>query len=394
MNNSNKKYLPRIKSTLAVFVIFQISLPGFAQDPVFPIPNWLSDVPESHGFDSDQLQQVTSAYAESIDSDSLLVIHDGYIIWEQYWNGLGETTPQKNVWSVTKSFTSALLGIAQDMGYLDIEDKASDYISQWQSNSSEPVKIRQLLANDSGRHHSIFFDNWYFRKENSVGKSDMTGYAIGRRQQHTPGTVWRYNNLAIQTLDRVLSVATGQDTADFAANALIEPLGMNNTTVFTDSKGQMIMPSHMKTTARDMARLGYLFLNGGNWDGQQIVSQSYVDASTSPGSSLNAAYGYLWWLNTDPSDTWLHPAINNHATNTGVIFPDAPADLYAASGNNGQVIIVSPSEKLIIVRQGHNKIDGPRSSTICTGKRLPRRTSSISVMRAQGSAKFLSAKQH
>lgn len=344
------------KSAVAASLLFALGCPSYAQ--IFPVPSWQTDIPENHGFDSAALQD-TSAYAQSIDSDSLVIIRDGYIVWEQYWNGLGQTTPQKNVWSVTKSFTSILVGIAEDMGYLSIDDKASDYISQWQSNSSEPVTVRQLLANDSGRHHSVFWDNWHFRKEGSVGKSDMTGYAINRSQQSTPGTVWRYNNLAIQCLDRVLSVATGQSTAAFAANELLVPLGMNNTTVFTDNSGQMIMPSHMQTTARDMARLGYLFLNDGNWNGQQILPSSYVSAATSPGSNLNAAYGFLWWLNTGPNDTWRHPAINNHAAKTGVIFPDAPADLYAASGNNGQVVIVSPSENLIIVRQGHIRVDGP-----------------------------------
>ncbi|WP_062268730.1 serine hydrolase domain-containing protein [Endozoicomonas arenosclerae] len=347
-----------IKSFIAVSIACTFSTSTLAQDPIFPVPTWQSDTPENHDFDSTLLQD-TSSYAESINSDSLLIIRNGHIIWEEYWNGLGQTTPQKNVWSVTKSFTSILVGIAQDQGHLSINDKASDYISQWQGGSSDSVTIKQLLANSSGRHHSIFFDNWYFRNENSVGKSDMTGYAIGRSQQSTPGTVWRYNNLAIQTLDRVLSVATGISTASYATSELVNPLGMLNTTVFTDNSGQMIMPSHMKTTARDMARLGYLFLNDGNWNGQQIVPHSYVTAATSPGSSLNAAYGFLWWLNTGPNDTWLHPAINNHATQTGVIFPDAPADLYAASGNNGQVVIVSPSENLIIVRQGHVKVDGP-----------------------------------
>ncbi|WP_051786213.1 serine hydrolase domain-containing protein [Endozoicomonas numazuensis] len=347
-----------IKPVIAVSIACTFSTLSFSQTPAFPVPNWPTDSPEHHGFDSTLLQN-TSAYAQSINSDSLLIIRNGHVIWEEYWNGLGQNSPQKNVWSVTKSFTAILVGIAQDQGHLSLNDKASNYISQWQGGSSDSVTVRQLLANTSGRHHSIFWDNWHFRKEGSVGKSDMTGYAIGRSQQNTPGSVWRYNNLAIQTLDRVLSVATGIDTASYATSELINPLGMLNTTAFTDNSGQMIMPSHLRTTARDMARLGYLFLNGGHWNGQQIVPQSYVTAATSPGSSLNAAYGYLWWLNTGPNDTWRHPAINNHAAKTGVIFPDAPADLYAASGNNGQVVIVSPSENLIIVRQGHTKVDGP-----------------------------------
>lgn len=353
-----KKIGQIIKFSFAVFFTSVFSVQSYAQNPIFPVPAWPTDVPENHGFDSTLLQN-TSTYMQSINSDSLLIIRNGHIVWEEYWNGLGQTSPQKNVWSVTKSFTGILVGIAQDTGYLNINNKASDYISQWQGGASDSVTVKQLLANDSGRHHSVFWDNWHFRNENSVGKSDMTGYAISRSQQSTPGSVWRYNNLAIQCLDRVLSVATGVDTASFAISALIEPLGMNNTSVFTDNSGQMIMPSHMKTTARDMARLGYLFLNDGLWDGQQLVSQSYVTESISPGSSLNAAYGYLWWLNTSPSDTWRHPALNNHATQTGVIFPDAPTDLYAASGNNGQLVIVSPSENLIIVRQGHERVDGP-----------------------------------
>lgn len=364
MNKYNKTALVRAaaklaKSLIVVSVVSLVSFPSYAQGPIFPVPNWQTDLPENHGFNPELLQQKTSAYAKSVNSDSLIVIRDGYIVWEEYWNGLGQTSPQKNVWSVTKSFTAILVGIAQDMGYLNIDDKASDYISDWQSNGSEPVTIRQLLSNTSGRKFTQFSDNWYFRNENSVGKKDMTGYALGRGQQKTPDTEYRYNNLAIQTLDRVLSIATGQNAADFATNELIAPLGMSNTSVFTDSKGQMIMPSHLRTVARDMARIGYLFLQGGNWNGQQIVPQSYVTEAISPGSTLNDAYGLLWWINTGPNDTWRHPAISNNAEQTGVIFPDAPADLYVASGNNGQVVIVSPSENLVIVRQGHEKINGP-----------------------------------
>ena len=123
----------------------------------------------------------------------------------------GATTEQ-NVFSITKSITSTLVGIAQERGELNITEKASEYITEWVGTPSEDVTVRNLISNNSGR----YWDLWTDYVRNYALADDKTAHAIGLGQEHDPGTVWRYNNSAIQTLEPVLNDATGMDVADYA----------------------------------------------------------------------------------------------------------------------------------------------------------------------------------
>ncbi len=322
---------------------------------LFPLLSWETDDPENHGFNSTALQD-TAVWAEEVNSDSLVIIVDGYIIFEKYWND-NDHTSLLPVWSVSKSFTSALVGIAQYHGYLDIHEEASLYIEEWVGTDSESVTISDLLSNSSGRYYDFLGDFLPLAFPQRPLIPNLTQYAIDRGQQHDPGTVWVYNNMAIQCLERVLSLATGMDAAAFGKTHLLNPLHMLNTTIGLDMEDQMVMPAGIYSTARDMARLGYLFLNQGYWNGEQILSQAYVKAAISASTSLNHSYGLLFWRNTD--QTWVHPAVENSKEQNSIAYPDAPLDVFAASGNNGQVILVSPSDNMVIVRQGHKIVVGP-----------------------------------
>ena len=280
------------------------------------------------------------AYLADQKSDCMAVVKDGQVVQDTYWNGGDATTPHE-VFSVTKSITSTLVGIAQAEGDLDINEPASKYITEWQGTPSETVTIRDLLANASGRFWSLNSDY-----NELIRAPDKTAYAIGLAQQDPPETTWNYNNSAIQTLDAVIKRATRTDTAEFARTKLFEPIGMT-ATMSHDAAGNTLTFMGLKTSCLDLARFGYLLLQHGQWAGQQIVPADWVDAATTTSTPLNAAYGYLIWLNQP--GTAKGPI---GGSIQGPIWPAAPTDSYAALGLGGQTALVVPDQGLVVTRIG------------------------------------------
>lgn len=305
----------------------------------FPGAEWQRTDASAAGLDAARLDALQQFLADQ-KSDCMAVIKDGQVVRDAYWNGSDATTPHE-VFSVTKSITSMLVGIAQADGTLSIDQPASTYITEWKGTASAGVTIRDLLANASGRFWSVASDY-----NDLIRAPDKTGYAIGLSQPDPPNTVWNYNNSAIQTLDAVLSRATGEPTADFARDRLFEPLGMT-TTMSRDSAGNTLTFMGAKATCLDLARFGLLLLHEGDWQGRAVVPASYVDAATTTSTPLNAAYGYLIWLN--------QPGLIRGALGTpaqGPIWPDAPTDAFAALGLGGQTVLVVPEQGLVITRIG------------------------------------------
>jgi CubicO group peptidase (beta-lactamase class C family) len=305
----------------------------------------------SRGLDRVVLDRI-AAEAKRGKSNCLLVERDGKIAGEWYFDGTGPGTPQ-DVYSVTKSVTSVLVGIAQDDGDLSITDSASTWIPEWRGTPAEAVTVRDLLSNDSGRQWSPTTD--YLQL---LAAPDRTAFAIGLQQTSAPGTVWAYNNSAIQTLQRVLRGATGENVVDFAQQRLFGPLGMTNTEMTTDRAGNAQMFEGVRSTCRDLARFGRLVLDGGTWHGRRIVSAAWVAESTGKSSTtLNAGYGYLWWLNhegavTDPLVATDLQAASNPKTEHRRIVPGAPDDMFWALGLGNQLVQVDPGSRTVVVRLG------------------------------------------
>jgi CubicO group peptidase (beta-lactamase class C family) len=319
----------------------------------YPDPEWETADPADHGIDRARLDEL-HAYLESTRSNCTAVIKDGYLVDEMYWNDFDASTDQE-IFSASKSVTSTLVGIAQDQGFLDIDEPASKYITEWQGGPSENVTIRNLISNDSGRYWD--FNTDYLSM--AAGAEDKTQFAIDLDQQHDPGTVWVYNNSAIQTLQRVLEVATGQDVEDFARANLFEPIGMTST-ITRDRAGNPLMFMGTNASCRDLARFGYLALNEGDWDGAQVVSTEWIDEATSPSQELNTIYGFLWWLNSDGR----RQDFTDRVTDDGSTWwPDAPLDAFAALGLGSQIVLVVPSENLVVTRIGPFKSDQQAGDT-------------------------------
>ncbi|HEY8527265.1 MAG TPA: serine hydrolase [Acidimicrobiales bacterium] len=316
---------------------------------VYPGAEWERIDPAEAGFDPAALDRI-AADAEAANSNCLVVTRRGRIVAEWYWNGTDASTVQE-VFSVTKSVTSTLVGLAQEDGDLAVTDPAATYITEWSGTPSEAVTVEDLISNDSGRQWSLRLDYG-----DLVTARDRTGFAVGLGQDAPPGDVWVYNNAAIQTLDAVLARATGAEPAAYAEDRLFAPIGMADTAMTRDGAGNTNTFFGLRSTCEDLARFGYLFLRDGEWDGTQVVPEDWVEAATGGASQdINAAYGYLWWLNrrgpvTDP----LHPLTREEAETAPdlQLAPGAPDDMYWARGLGGQVVQIDPGSETVVVRLG------------------------------------------
>lgn len=309
---------------------------------VYPEPDWLVEPPEDHGLSSAGLADM-AAIAEGSNSNCLVVIQAGVLVGEWYWNDFGPDTQQANVYSVTKSITSALVGIAVEQGELDIEAPVG--FAEWQAGASEAITTRNLISNDSGRQWS--FDVDYLQ----LGfQPDQTQFAIDLGHDQPIGTWWEYNNAAIQTLERVLGSSLGSDVGEFAEQALFGPIHMSST-MGRDGEGNPLTYQGVSASCRDLARFGYLYLRGGRWaEGVQVVPEAWVAESISPSTDLNSAYGFMWWLNRPGH--WVLPSAPLRDEGDGQIAPDAPEELFAAIGAFGQLVVVDPTTESVWVRLG------------------------------------------
>ena len=315
------------------------------------VDGWTLATPSSLGLRGSAIER-GAAEARRLDSTCFAVVRVGRLAGEWNWKQQRRDVPRE-VFSITKSVTSTLVGIAIRDGDLRLDDTVSRYVPQWRDTPSESVTVRNLLSNDSGRFWSMESDY-----RDLLAAKSRTKYAIGLTQQYAPGSAWAYNNAAIQVLEPVLEQATGMRVARFARERLFEPLGMTHTTMITDRADNAALVFYgLRTTCLDLARFGELYLGRGKVGGRRILDRSYVKRAVGrPSTVHNAAYGYLWWLNrpglvrgaTDAVDAQGQPVRRV----TGQLAAYAPENVFAALGFGGQVLLVDPGSRTMVVRLG------------------------------------------
>ena len=307
----------------------------------YPIPDWPTGAPEDHGFDPSKLA-AAAAVAESEQSYCLLVIRHGVIVDEHYWNGTDATTKSPS-WSIAKSYTSALVGIALDRGEIQsLDQSVADYVPEWKGTDREAITIRHLLSMMSGLTWSVFQD--YVSM--ATFAPDHTQFAVGLSLADPPGSKWIYHNGGVQILEPVIRAATGHTLEEYAEEHLWPLLGMTASWKH-DPAGNDTAYANVLASCRDHARFGYLYLHGGLWETEQVISAAHVAGTITPSQTMNRAYGWLWWLNagTPAMDAMMEAW-------PGLMVPFAPKDLFAARGFGNQFIDVIPSLDLMVVRFG------------------------------------------
>ncbi len=315
-----------------------------------PLPTALSDDAGLQAVVSAAFDRAT--YGEGTETTALVVVKNGVVIAENYREGFDATTPQRT-WSVAKSIAATIIGAAVEDGLIDIDEPAA--LEAW-SAPGDPraaIKVVDLLHMSSGLDAGPAgnrTDDVYF------GGGRAIDHAITRRLIATPGSRWFYANNDTMILIRTLRERMDDDQAFLAYpfEKVLHPIGMDHTFLETDWNGDFILSSQVWTTARDLARLGLLYLNNGVWEGKRILPEGWADFAVTPApdqpapqrsdGSQRGGYGAQFWL---------------FGPRHGL-----PEGTYAALGNRGQHLVIVPERNVLIVRRGFDDNGGARFDII------------------------------
>ena len=279
---------------------------------------------------------------------AIVVVHGGRIIAERYADGYGPDN-RFTGWSMTKSVTSALVGILTARGALDIDD--AELRPEWR-RPDDPrggITLHHLLTMSSG----LGFDESYTPSGAATrmlfDSHDAAAVAAASPLVHEPGSKWSYSSGTTNIVSSLVrtSFSTEREHVAFAREALFDPIGMSSAVMEPDPSGTFVGSSFMYATARDWARFGLLYLRNGMWGGERILPEGWVDYTVTPAPAApRGQYGAHWWLNAGTSED-----------STARTWPDLPRDLFYASGFEGQYVVVIPSHDLVVVRLGVTQDD-------------------------------------
>ncbi len=303
----------------------------------WPTNGWRTALPQTQGMDPEKLQQMFAAIEEQkLNVRSLVLVRNGYVVAEFYQSPFDENS-RHELYSCTKSFVSALVGIAIAEGHLKgVEEPMLECFPDYDFANTDARKsamsIEHLLTMTSGLNwpegDPIYQQLWNSR--------DWVQFVLDRPMTAEPGSQFNYNSGCSHVLSAIVADRSEMLTQKFAQERLFAPLGISSVNWSVDSNGLAIGGWGLNITARDMAKFGYLYLNEGVWDGQQIVPAEWVQASTTPhvDTGQTFGYGYQWWT-----------------------YPKWGA--YSAKGRYGQLIFVIPELEIVVVFTARMDDDRP-----------------------------------
>jgi CubicO group peptidase (beta-lactamase class C family) len=264
---------------------------------------------------------------------SVIVIYKDKIIAEKYDTGFTKNSKILG-WSMTKSITATLFGILEKQGKYNIYLPAP--IPEWANDERKKITTNDLLHMNSGLEWEENYGAISDVTKMLFQAEDMTRSQLEKPLAFQPNTHWYYSSGTTNLLSGILrkQFKTHQEYLDFWYSALIDKIGMHSMLEETDMAGNYVGSSYGWATTRDWAKFGLLYLHQGNWNGEQLFKPSWAKYVATPTNTSNGQYGGQFWLNA------------------GGRFPDAPKDLYFASGFQGQMVAIFPSHDLVIVRMG------------------------------------------
>lgn len=289
---------------------------------------WRVSSPAEQGMDEGILDKAGEMVGKTA-AYSIIVIRHGNIVMERYYNNSG-MEDANNVFSVTKSFMSALVGIAADKGFIEnIDQKVSEYIPEYYQNQrysdKKEITIRHLLTMTPGFCEDL--DKW-------TASGDWVRHTLELPLKYKPGEKFQYANSASHLLSVILTKATKTSTLDFAEQHLFGPMNIEGVRWASDPQGYYTGYANMYIRPRDMAKFGLMYLNGGMFNDRQVVPSEWVEESTrkhvdtDPQKTVNTrtGYGFKWWAGEE----------------SGYY-------VYVASGYGGQNICVIPELDVVAV---------------------------------------------
>lgn len=236
---------------------------------------------------------------------SLLVLHKGQIVFEDYYQGTGEDD-RRISWSIAKSYLSALFGVLNAEGAFDsLDDPVTKYVPRLKGSAYDTATIRNVLQMSSG----IVFDEDYLDPKSDINRmgrilalgGTMDGFAAGLTETFAPaGDRWKYTSIDTHVLGMVIRGATGRGVAELLSEKILSKLGLEqDATYITDGTGVAFVLGGLNITTRDYARFGAMIEQDGMWQGQQVVPADWIAESTAATANTEPGkygYGYQWWI--------------------------------------------------------------------------------------------------
>ena len=311
--------------------------------PYWPTNGWQTALPESRGFSVDKLAKAKEFAEDDYLMRALLVVKEGYLVVEEYY-GEGGPEASTNLWSVTKSVTSALLGIAREEGAFSSPDqRMAELLTSYPDFND--ITLHHALTHTTGLDWNEEGPRWV----EWIFSEDWVQAALDRGQDHPAGKHFHYSSGNSQFLTSLIYYRMGRTPGDLADEKLFQPLGIDfeplalppDYSSWNDYKipvpqSWLQSPKGIETagfglflTARDMAKFGYLYLNRGLWENRYIVPQDWVEHSLKDHKTNiygRYSYGYHWWLTKVAGEA-----------------------VFLASGFGGQIIGVVPSLDMVVV---------------------------------------------
>jgi CubicO group peptidase (beta-lactamase class C family) len=287
------------------------------------------------------------AVIDSNDTHAFIVIQNGKLLYEKYWDGYTPKTLSGS-FSAAKSIISLLIGIALDEGKIkSLDEPVGNYVPHFKEAGLEKVRIKDLLTMSSGTNYRES-DLSYFSLNASAYYGDDEGYLISQLKAKEPaGVNWQYRSADTQVLGFVVEKAFGQNISELVSERFMKPMGAEADALWLldGNKNHEKAFCCFNGVAHDYARFGQLVLNNGQWNGKQIVSESYIKAATTPASYLKDPYengnpvdfyGYQYW-----------------------IFKEQGHEVVAQNGLFGQYVYIIRDKNAIVVRLGESKVTKP-----------------------------------
>lgn len=336
------------KTLILILFLLSFTIYSKAQSIYFPPINntahWDTVSPASLGWCVDKIDTLYN-FLQQENTKGFMVLKDGKIVLEKYFG----TFTKDSLWywaSAGKTITSFLVGKAQEESYLSITDSSSKYLGVGWTNCTpaqeKNIKIRHQLTMTSGLDDGV--------PDNHCTLDTCLNYLADA------GSRWAYHNAAYTLLDNVIQTATGQNINAYTQTKLKLKTGITGLWYMIDYDNVFF------STVRSMARFGLLFQNKCVWNTDTLIyDTAYINQMTTTSQTLNPSYGYLWWLNGKSS----FMAPGTQFVFPGSYAPNAPADMFAGIGKNGQIVSISRSKGLVVVRMGNETSNAEVSTQFC-----------------------------
>lgn len=342
---------------LSAFMITASSL--LAQMPVpeyWPTREWKTSTPETHGLDGARLQVLVDLIAageQFPDLHSLLIVCDGYLVVEEYFAGQ-QAESLHMLQSVTKSFTSAAIGIAIAKGYIEnVQEPVLGFFPDLEGidhidDRKRAMTLEDLLTMRSGTdYHERGPGSPHYELNALPG--GWTEFVLSRPMVADPGTIYQYDSGGVILMSAILKTRAGGHADAFLAEHLFEPLGIERFWWFKNSEGHPHTGGGLNLQSRDMAKFGLLYLRNGRWEDRQIIPAAWVETSTERHVTFAnirrgmTGYGYLWWIMPPNPEG------------------DGKTEIFAACGFRAQYIFVIPEHDMIVVVTGGTQNDADQN---------------------------------